>query len=268
MKCISFNINGIRAHLHQLEEIINKDYPDIIGLQETKVDDPIFPLAHINHLGYNVYYHGQKAHYGVALLLKSKAISIDKGFPNDIYHAQRRIITAHINTKIGIIIIINLYVPQGGYRKDPIKFPAKIKFFHNLYNYLYNYKQLYNNIIIMGDINISPTDNDIGIGNVNKQRWLNIGKCSFLPEERELIKKIQSLGFTDIYRYQNPDVKNKFSWFDYRSNGFSKNNGLRIDLMFVSNKMLKYCVNSGIDYHIRSMNKPSDHAPIWTTFNF
>ncbi|WP_421021512.1 endonuclease/exonuclease/phosphatase family protein, partial [Klebsiella pneumoniae] len=81
MKIISFNINGIRARLHQLQALIEKHQPDVIGLQETKVHDDAFPLADVEAMGYEVHFHGQKAHYGVAMLCKKSPISVQKGFP-------------------------------------------------------------------------------------------------------------------------------------------------------------------------------------------
>ena len=96
MKFISFNINGLRARPHQLEAIDEKHQPDVIGLQETKVHDDMFPLEEVAKLGYNVFYHGQKGHYGVALLTKETPVSVRRGFPDDDEEAQRRIIIAEI----------------------------------------------------------------------------------------------------------------------------------------------------------------------------
>lgn len=96
MKFVSFNINGLRARPHQLEAIVEKHQPDVIGLQETKVHDEMFPLEEVAKLGYNVFYHGQKGHYGVALLTKATPISVRRGFPDDGEEAQRRIIMAEI----------------------------------------------------------------------------------------------------------------------------------------------------------------------------
>ncbi|WMY97169.1 MAG: exodeoxyribonuclease III [Arsenophonus sp.] len=268
MKFISFNINSLRAHIHQLEAIIQKHQPDVIGLQETKVEDNAFPLKQINKLGYYVFYYGQKAHYGVALFFKKKPINIRKGFPNEDIHAQRRIIMADIKIKNKTITVINGYFPQGECRNHPIKFFAKKKFYQDLYIYLKKYVISKSYIILMGDMNISPTDNDIGIGEINKKRWLSKGKCSFLPEERKWIEKLKSLGLIDTYRKKNPNTINQFSWFDYRSKGFIKNCGLRIDLILASNLLFNYCIDTGIDYEIKNMKKPSDHAPIWANFQF
>ena len=120
--------------------------------------------------------------------------------------------------------------------------------------------------LIMGDMNISPTDLDIGIGEENRKRWLRTGKCSFLPEEREWMERLLGWGLVDTYRHANPEKNDQFSWFDYRSKGFDDNRGLRIDLLLASNPLAERCEETGIDYEIRSMEKPSDHAPVWAKF--
>lgn len=113
MKFVSFNINGLRARPHQLEAIVEKHQPDVIGLQETKVHDDMFPLEEVAKLGYNVFYHGQKGHYGVALLTKETPIAVRRGFPGDGEEAQRRIIMAEIPSPLGNVTVINGYFPQG-----------------------------------------------------------------------------------------------------------------------------------------------------------
>ncbi|QJC34807.1 exodeoxyribonuclease III [Enterobacteriaceae endosymbiont of Donacia piscatrix] len=120
-----------------------------------------------------------------------------------------------------------------------------------------------NHIIIIGDTNISITDLDIGIGNENRQKWLKLGMCSFLPEERFYINKLLNWGLFDIWRLMHPFTSNKFSWFDYRSNNFFLNRGLRIDNILITKSLIKYYINSDIEYNIRNLIKPSDHAPIW-----
>ncbi|AYA40093.1 exodeoxyribonuclease III [Xenorhabdus nematophila] len=266
MKFVSFNINGLRARPHQLAAIVEQHRPDVIGLQEIKVHDEMFPLEEINKLGYHVFYHGQKSHYGVALLTRQKPVDVRKGFPTDGDDAQRRIIMADLETPLGLLTVINGYFPQGESRDHPVKFPAKEKFYQDLQSYLGNNHSPESNILIMGDMNISPTDSDIGIGENNQKRWLKTGKCSFLPEEREWMERLKNWGFIDTFRFQYPEANDQFSWFDYRSKGFDDNRGLRIDLLLASQPLAKRCVSSGIDYVIRSMEKPSDHAPVWTTF--
>lgn len=123
-------------------------------------------------------------------------------------------------------------------------------------------------IVVMGDFNISYQDIDIGIGDQNAKRWLRTGKCSFLPEEREWFDKLLGWGLTDTYRAQHPENNSFFSWFDYRSKGFDDvpKRGLRIDGVLATAPLIERLVASGIDYDTRAMEKPSDHAPIWAEF--
>lgn len=268
MKFISFNINGIRAHIHQIFKIIDKHKPDIIGLQETKVEDLFFPLEQFKDTGYNIYYCGQKSYNGVAIFSKKKLISVKKNFKHSFFkNIKYRIILGSFFARIGKITLINAYFPQGNNRNDFLKFSEKKFFYENLIFYIKKNFSKDSNIIIMGDMNISQSEYDIGIGQRNKERWLNLGKCSFLPEEQIWISNLKSLGFIDTFRKKNPIVSNQFSWFDYRSKSFLQNKGLRIDLILSSNSLFSYCVDVGIDYEIRRMSKVSDHAPIWATFN-
>lgn len=268
MKIISFNINGLRARLHQLQAIISQHQPDIIGLQEIKVHDDAFPLSDVEAMGYQVYFHGQKAHYGVALLCKKTPIELKKGFPSDDDDAQRRMIMATFKQDDGSeITVINGYFPQGESITHETKFPAKRKFYQDLMRYLNQAHTNDQNVIVMGDINISPLDLDIGIGEINKKRWLKTGKCSFQPEERQWLNTLMDWGFIDTFRQQYPTVNDKFSWFDYRSRGFDDNRGLRIDVILATPSLAATCIDTGIDYKLRGIEKPSDHAPIWATFS-
>lgn len=268
MKIVSFNINGLRARLHQLQALIDTQQPDIIGLQEIKVHDEAFPLDDVAAMGYQVHFHGQKAHYGVALLSKAAPLSVLRGFPSDDAEAQRRMIIGQFAQPNGrILTVLNGYFPQGENRDHPTKFPAKTQFYADLQQYLAAHHSPDEDVIIMGDMNISPTDLDIGIGEANRKRWLREGKCSFLPEERAWLQQLQAWGLTDTFRLQHPDVSDRYSWFDYRSKGFEDNRGLRIDLILATASLLPRLENTGIDYPLRGIDKPSDHAPIWATFS-
>ncbi|WP_137820740.1 exodeoxyribonuclease III [Pseudomonas sp. D(2018)] len=266
MKIVSFNINGLRARPHQLEALIAKHQPDVIGLQETKVSDEQFPEAEIRQLGYHVHYHGQKGHYGVALLSRQEPLSLSKGFPGDAEDAQRRFIYGTFADAQGNpVTVMNGYFPQGESRDHPVKFPAKERFYADLQVLLEQQFQPSQSLVVMGDINISPEDCDIGIGEENRKRWLKTGKCSFLPEEREWLARLKSWGLVDSFRHLNPEVNDRFSWFDYRSRGFedTPKRGLRIDVILASQPLQARLKDAGIDYDLRGMEKPSDHAPIW-----
>lgn len=268
MKVISFNVNSIRTRLHQLEATIDAHRPDIIGLQETKVNDPDFPLEAIQALGYDVEFFGQKTHYGVAILSRFPFKKVIKGFPGDAPEAQRRFIGGVFDTPLGEVTLLNGYFPQGEGRAHPIKFPAKQKFYADLTDYLTTHHEPSDNVIVMGDMNISHQDYDIGIGEENRKRWLRTGKCSFLPEEREWLNTLLGWGIKDTFREKNPPESGIYSWFDYRSGGFedTPKRGLRIDLILATQSLMDKCIDTGIDYDVRAMERPSDHCPIWAEF--
>lgn len=267
MKIVSFNINGLRARLPQLQALIDAHQPDIIGLQEIKVHDDAFPRADVEAMGYHVYFHGQKAHYGVALLCKQEPESVSRGFPGDDEEAQRRLISARFVLADGRrLTVMNGYFPQGESRDHPTKFPAKEKFYADLQSLLLEQHQPDEELVVMGDLNISPEDCDIGIGEANRKRWLRDGKCSFLPEEREWLARLKGWGLIDTFRHLFPETQDRYSWFDYRSKGFDENRGLRIDLILATAPLLARLDEAGIDYPLRGVEKPSDHAPIWATF--
>jgi exodeoxyribonuclease-3 len=125
-------------------------------------------------------------------------------------------------------------------------------------------------LLVIGDMNIAPLDLDVGIGAENAKRWLRTGKCSFLPEEREWMRKLTGWGLCDTFRQCHPEVDDRFSWFDYRSRGFEREpkRGLRIDLVLASPAVSAHLSGAGIAYDIRAMEKPSDHCPVWADFSF
>ncbi len=271
MKIISFNINGLRARYHQLQALVEKYDPDIIGLQEIKVHDSEFPHEQLADLGYHIAHHGQKGHYGVATLSRRQPLSVMKGYPNeDPEHQRRTLITAYQLADGTPIKIVNGYFPQGESRHHPVKFLHKRDYYQNLYNWLTNQADPEDQLVVLGDLNVAPTDADIGIGEDNVKRWLRTGKCSFLPEERSWYERLYSWGLQDTWRTLNPAVNDQFSWFDYRSRGFEADprRGLRIDMILATRKLQQRCIAAGIDYELRSMEKPSDHCPIWAEFTF
>ncbi len=265
MRIVTFNVNSLRQRLHQLQSVIDKHAPVVIGLQETKVQDSEFPLAAINELGYEVIYLGQKTHYGVALLSRVACSEACLGLPGDDASAQKRFIGGRFEIEGLAFDIFNAYFPQGESRDHPVKFPGKERFYRELTDFLSGFDMARTRLVLMGDYNIAPLDLDIGIGEDNARRWLRTGKTSFLPEEREWFERLVALGLHDGFRLCHADEDNLFSWFDYRSRGFEREpkRGLRIDHLLVSEPLKPAVVDAGIDYDIRGMERPSDHAPAW-----
>jgi exodeoxyribonuclease-3 len=269
IRTISFNVNGIRARLHQLEQVLKQHEPDVLGLQEIKVSDEEFPIDAVTKMGYKVDFFGQKGHYGVALLSKIDAINITRGYPSDAIDAQRRMIHGEYSFDGKTLHVINGYFPQGESRKHPTKFPAKQKYYSDLTNYINDNFSIDDNLIVMGDMNVAAEDKDVGLTPENAKRWLQRGICCFLPEEREWLQNLMNCGLTDTFRMMNSSDDTTYSWFDYRSRGFDDDpkRGLRIDLILSSPALTQKLVSTGIDLKVRASEKPSDHCPIWADFN-
>ena len=265
MKIVSFNMNSIRARPHQLIHLRDTLNPDIIGIQETKVNDPEFPVDEIKEIGYHPEYWGQKGHYGVAILSKKKPIEVQKGFIKDTVEDQKRFIQAKFKWGKKNITIMNGYFPQGENRSHKTKFPKKIKYYADLKKHIKKTQKTEDNLIVMGDFNVAPSPLDIGIGEVNAKRWLKEGKTAFLPEEIDMWNSIRDLGLIDSWREQNPDEGSIYPWFDYRSRMFddTPKRGLRIDHIMISENLMPAMQLTGIDYEARAMEKPSDHCPVW-----
>jgi exodeoxyribonuclease-3 len=262
---VSFNINSVRARIHQVKAIVDSYQPAVIGLQETKVQDSEFPHEDLSELGYEIITHGQKGHYGVALLTNLPIITAYKGLPDDTDDSQRRLVGAKLSLPNGSeMTVYNGYFPQGESVDHPTKFPAKRDFYQGLQAVLESRHSTDEQLVVMGDINIAATDTDIGIGEDNRKRWLRTGKSSFQPVEREWLLRLFGYGLYDSYRELYPDAKD-YSWFDYRSRGFEREprRGLRIDQILFTQTLMQQCQAAGIDYQIRGMEKPSDHCPIW-----
>lgn len=265
MRLACFNCNGIRSRMHQIAALAERHQPALIGLQETKVADEEFPLADVRALGYEVVYHGQKGHYGVALLTREPPLRVIRGLPEDGEDAQRRLIGVELPFGDTTLTVLDAYFPNGENRAHETKFPGKQRFYARITAFLQANYTPDRPLLLMGDFNVSPADVDIGIGEENRKRWLREGHCSFLPEEREWYATLMGWGFVDSFRLRYPDVADRYSWFDYRSRGFEREprRGLRIDMILASRALAPRIRDAGIDYELRGMERPSDHCPLW-----
>ncbi len=269
MRFVSFNANGIRARLHQIEAIGEQHQPHILAVQEIKVADEQFPLDDVKALGYeHVHYYGQKGHFGVALFAKQAPLEVQLGIPWRDEDQQRRFIAGVYEIAGERLHIINGYFPQGENREHPQKFPAKAQFYSDVLRYLTERCDPAERVVLAGDMNVAPANEDIGIGDENAKRWLRTGKCSFLPEERDWLQSLMAWGLSDSYLQHLNGNSHLFSWFDYRSRAFERNpkRGLRIDLILMTASLAEMSKAAGIDYAIRGLDKPSDHCPTWCEF--
>ena len=251
MKIASLNVNSLKVRLAHVLSWLEKTQTDILVLQETKTIDENFPVEAINAAGYQVVYSGQKTYNGVAILCKEQYLIEDvvTDLPN-LDDPQRRILAATING----IRILNLYVVNGA-EVGSEKFEYKLDWLAKVTDWVAEQSQLHKKMVILGDFNIAPDDRDVH----NPKSWHERILCS--TPERNALKALLDIGFVDSFRlFEQED--NVFSWWDYRSGGFDKNMGLRIDLILVSSLLVEQSIASYVDPEPRAWERPSDHAPV------
>lgn len=250
LKIATWNVNSIRIRLPLILSWLSEQQPDIVCLQETKVEDFQFPEQDLREAGYSSIYSGQKSYNGVAILSKFPFENIRYGFSNGFDAENKRLLSA----KIEGIDIICVYVPQGQTTESP-KFEYKLEFLQNLADELSSSYSPDESLVLLGDINIAPDKRDVVSADEMKDR------VSFHPKEHAMLQQLSQWGLTDIFRKFNQDDQ-QFSWWDFRTRGFEKNEGMRIDHIWVTDPMAERCDACTIDKNNRSQPKPSDHAPV------
>ncbi|MCK5896097.1 MAG: exodeoxyribonuclease III [Cocleimonas sp.] len=248
-KIATWNVNSLRVRLEQVVNWLVAEQPDVLVLQETKMTDDQFPKEDIKAAGYHVVFSGQKTYNGVAILSKNKAEACIMDLPT-LDDPQRRILAATING----IRILNLYVVNGS-EVGSDKYAYKLDWINKVTEWVADQQKQQHKFIILGDFNIAPTDADVH----NPTAWNERILCS--TPERQALKKLLGLGFVDSFR-QFEQKERVWSWWDYRSGGFAKNRGLRIDLILSSQLLSERCTACFVDKAPRGWERPSDHAPV------
>ena len=258
MKIVSWNVNSVRARIENILEYIDKNKPDIILMQEIKTEEKNFPREALKDLGYDSHIFGQKSYNGVAIVSKIKLTDLKINFISDKLK-QSRVITAQLLYKSKKIKIINIYVPNGN-PIDTDKFEYKKNWLEFFVAEVRNSFEKNKNIIIGGDFNIIPEELDV----YDFKRFLN--DALFKIEIRKKFRELVNIGFKDVYKYFNKD-KNEYTFWDYMSGAWPKNNGMRIDHFLVSNNLIDIVKSVKINKIPRSKIKPSDHTPIEINLN-
>jgi len=222
-------------------------------IQEIKTEDKTYPYDDLNSTGYNSYVFGQKAYNGVAILSKNELTNIQTDIFKDKLK-QSRIITADINYKKKMIKLINIYTPNGN-PVDTEKYTYKKYWLDNLIKSLKSILKKNKNVMIGGDFNIIPAAEDVH----NPKSYEN--DALFRLEIRKKLREIINLGFHDAYRYIHPE-KEGYTFWDYTSGAWPKNNGMRIDHFLVSDVLINSIKDIKINKYPRGREKPSDHTPI------
>lgn len=259
MKLVSWNINSLRLRLPLLKKFVEIANPDVICLQEIKVDDPDFPMLEVRSLGFDyVEFSGEKSYNGVAILSKFPLTEVSK--IDILNYGHKR----HISAKVNGIELHNFYVPAGGDIADVAlndKFDHKLKFVDWMTEFFAAQKS--KKIIILGDFNIAPLEHDVW----SHKQLLKI--VSHTPIEVEKLTNLQnSLNFIDTHRHFIDSSQKLYSWWSYRAKDpLGADKGRRLDHIWATPNLRSNLKSMKIYRDFRSENQPSDHVPIETTFS-
>jgi len=254
----TWNVNSLRVRGEQLHQWLRDVQPDVVALQETKMQDPDFPHPEFTAAGYHSVFSGQKTYNGVALLSKLPMTDFIRDIP-DFDDPHRRVLAASIVHPGGRRFrVINLYVPNGQ-APGSDKFAYKLRWLAALRNWLAAEAEQHAGLVVLGDFNIAPEDRDVH----DPAAW--VGSVHVSPEERAALRGIFDMGLVDAFRHFEQPEKS-FSWWDYRQGAFRRNNGLRIDLILAHRQLLPALKRVRIDVEPRRVERASDHTPVIAEF--
>jgi exodeoxyribonuclease-3 len=248
MKICTFNTNSIRTRLPIILDWLAQQDPDVLCVQETKVQDKDFPSDAFETAGYQVVYRGQKAYNGVAIISK---VPGDKTRLN-LYDSDEED-ARFISTRINDIPLINVYVPQG-YEVGSEKFEYKLRWLRDLLSYVKSSFDPVLPLILAGDFNVALEPIDV----FDPEQFR--GKVAFHPDEQAIFQEFLKWGLVDVFRKHNPGG-GQYTFWDYRiPNGFKRNLGWRIDYILATVPLVEKSKRAWIDREPRSRPKPSDHT--------
>jgi exodeoxyribonuclease-3 len=254
MKIATWNVNSIRVRLPQVLDWLQKENPDALCLQETKITDEEFPVTVFRDAGFHAVYAGQKTYNGVATLSRVPANDVIAALPGA-EGDQKRLLAA----TVGDVRVVNVYIPNGE-EVGSEKYSYKLSWLKALEKFLVNELKNHSRLVLLGDYNIAPDERDVH----DPKRWE--GRVLFSDKERAAFQRLTKLGLTDVFR-QFDQTEKSFSWWDYRAGAFHRNHGLRIDHILCSTTLVAECRACRIDIEPRKHERPSDHAPVIAEFD-
>ena len=255
MRIASWNVNSIKQRIDNMVNWLSERRPDIVCLQETKCIDAAFPREPFEALGYNLAFHGQKTFNGVAILSKLPFDEVTPRLPGDELDEQARFLEVVVSTKAGAVRIASLYLPNGNPPRTE-KYAYKLNWMERIIEYTRERLLLEEPLVLAGDFNVIPAEIDVH----DPALWL--GDALFLPQTRAKFRALMHLGLTDAVRAASDDP-GLYTFWDYQAGAWQKNNGIRIDHLVLSPQATDRLNAVGIDKHVRSWEKPSDHVPVW-----
>ncbi|MBB4127556.1 exodeoxyribonuclease-3 [Xanthomonas translucens] len=252
LKIATYNVNGIRSRLPHLLQWLQREAPDIVGLQELKSVDAGFPIADIHAAGYGALWMGQSAWNGVALLAKgSDPVESRRGLPGDPRDTQSRYLEAMAHG----VLVGCLYLPNGNPRPGP-KFDYKLDWFARLQRHAQQLVALPHPVALIGDFNVVPTDEDI----YNPASWRR--DALLQPESRQAYADLLAQGWTDSLRKVHGE-RRIYTFWDYFRQHWQRDAGLRIDHLLLNPPLAARLHDAGVDRWVRDLAHASDHAPTW-----
>jgi exodeoxyribonuclease-3 len=254
MLIATWNVNSIKQRIDNLVAWLKERQPDIVCLQETKCVDEAFPREPLEALGYNLALHGQKTFNGVAILSKLPFDEVTPRLPGDEDDDHARFLEASFSTDRGTLRVASIYLPNGNPVSEKYKF--KIKWMDRLFNYMKERLKLEEELVLCGDYNVIPAASDV----YDPPAWVE--DALFRPLTREKFRALLALGLTDALRSVS-DEPGLYTYWDYQAGCWPKNKGLRIDHILLSPRAADTLVTAGVDKHVRSWEKPSDHVPVF-----
>ena len=254
----SWNVNSVRTRLAHVLAWLEHNQPDLLCLQETKVDDPLFPTDAFASIGYQVQFHGQKSYNGVALLSRTPLDDVRTGFSGELtgdpdadeLGEQKRVISGLLDG----VRVVNLYVPNGSGLQSE-KYPYKLRWLGCLKRYLDATRQRDEPLCVVGDFNIGLEARDLH----DPDRLT--GGIMATDAERTALRDALGDDTTDVFRVFEQDPGH-WSWWDYRSGAWNRDAGWRIDHIYLSEDLLDVARSCVIHKQERGREQPSDHAPV------
>ncbi len=256
MKVATFNVNSLRKRLPIVQDCLRKHKPDVLCLQETKVQDSEFPLPALAAEGYHVTFRGMKAYNGVATLTRTAPEGVFYGFSKGRDADDVRLLRVVVNG----ISVINTYVPQG-FELDSPKYQYKLKWFRRLRRYFQAHLAPDRPAIWCGDMNVAPRPMDV----FSPEKHLK--HVCYHEEAREAYRRAVDWGFEDVFCKLYPD-RQQYTFWDYRQpSSLNANKGWRIDHILATVPLAERCTAVEVDVQPRRHQQPSDHTLLWASFS-
>lgn len=252
----TYNVNSIRSRLHIVIPWLRENRPDVLCMQETKVEDAKFPAEVFEQAGYHVVFSGEKRYNGVAIASLEEADEVSFGLDDTEPFDTDRLIRGVFSG----IAVLNLYVPQGRDRELP-QFQYKLQWFSRLRAFLERHYSPDDPLVCCGDLNVAREEIDVH----DPKRLL--GHVDFTPEVWEAFDALTSWGLSDIFRKHHPGEAGQFAFFDYRvPAALDRGLGWRVDHILATSSLAAVSTGCSIDLMPRRAEKPSDHTVMVAEF--